>query len=88
MKAIKIACKVVSWIVGGYVVLNTLAWAAIGAGYGLGSLRDAYDDDRIQDKLGYSIARNFEEATSGWNWWLSLVKEVIEDLVEDIKDAF
>lgn len=88
MKAIKVAGKVIGWAVGGYAILNTLAWAVIGAGHGLSKLRDACDDDRIQDKIGYSIGRNYEEAIDGWKWWLFLVKVVIEDLVENIKDAF
>lgn len=88
MKAIKVAGKVIGWAVGGYAILNTLVWAAIGAGYGLGSLRDAYDDDRIQDQVGYVFDRVTDDAVSGWAWWLFLAKEVIKDLVEDIKDAF
>ena len=88
MKAIKVAGKIVGWIIGCYAILNTLAWAAIGAGYGLGSLRDAFDDDRIQDNVGYTLNRVVEEASSGWKWWLSICKDVFEVIVEDIKDAF
>lgn len=88
MKAIKIAGKVVGWIVGGYLILNTLAWAAIGAGYGLSNLRDIIDDDRIHDYRGYVFDRVVDDAASGWKWAAGVFKELFEFIAENIKDAF
>lgn len=88
MKAIKVAGKVVGWVVGGYAILNTLAWAAIGAGYGLSELHNAFDDDRIQDHISYVFDRVIDDAASGWKWAAGVFKGLFEFIAEEIKDAF
>lgn len=88
MKAIKVAGKVIGWVVGGYAILNTLAWAVVGVGYGLGEYRNACDDDRIQNKVSYAQNRAFEGAEDGWKWMAGIFKELFELTVEAIKDVF
>lgn len=74
MKAIKIAGKVIGWIVGGYLILNTLFWSWVGVGYNCCELRNAMDDDRIQHKILYANHRVTEDAEDGWSWFLSGIK--------------
>lgn len=88
MKAIKVAGKIIGWAVGGYAILNTLVWAVVGAGLCLSNLRDAMDDDRIQNKVSYAQGRAIEGAEDGWKWTVEVFKELFELIAEAIKDAF
>ena len=87
MKAIKIAGKIIGWVIGGYLILNTLCWAQVGMGYAGRELRDAKDNN-IQNKVSYVQQRVLEDAADGWSWIVSIFKTLFECIAEDIKDAF
>ncbi len=88
MKAIKVAGKVVGWIVGGYLILNTLFWAWVRVGYNCCELQNAMDDDRIQHKILYANHRVTEDAKYGWSLYLYDIKMLFGCIAEAIKDAF